>query len=225
MPGRTTPLISNYYYHVYNRSIASQPIFTCKRDYARFFELINYYKYQDFPGSFSKFKKLSRDQREDVLSRLAKSNDVFVEMICFCLMPTHFHFLLKQVKDKGVSVYLSNLQNSYTRYFNQKYERIGPLFQGPFKSVLVQTEHQLLHLSRYIHLNPYSSGIAKDSEQLESYPWSSLPEYLELKETSKMCQKDVIWASFGNLENYKNFVFDHKDYQKELERIKHLIIE
>lgn len=90
-------------------------------------------------------------------------------------MPNHFHLLLQQIRDGGITEFISKLTNSYTRYFNIRNKRIGPLFQGEFKAVHVETDEQLIHLSRYIHLNPIVSYITK---KLESYQWFSYLEYL-----------------------------------------------
>lgn len=158
------------------------------------------------------------------MDSLRQENDKLVELICFCLMPNHLHLLLSQKKDNGISKFMANLQNSYTRYFNTKHERIGPLMQGQFKAVLIEDDEQLLHVSRYIHLNPYSSFIVKDLTDLEKYPWSSLPEYLGIVSTS-ICNKQVILSYFKSVEDYKKFVFDQADYQRKLEKIKHLILE
>lgn len=139
-------------------------------------------------------------------------------------MPNHFHFLLKQVEEEGTSKFMSNFTNSYTRYFNVKNKRNGPLFQGKFKAIRIETDEQLLHLSRYIHLNPYSSYVVKTLKDLEKYPSSSFPEYLGKSQTS-LCSKEIILGQFKNLNLYKKFVFDQADYQRRLEKIKHLILE
>ena len=139
-------------------------------------------------------------------------------------MPNHFHFLLKQVANRGISKFISNFTNSYTRYFNTKNKREGALFKGKFKSVRIESDEQLLHVSRYTHLNPYSSYVIKTLEELENYPYSSLPEYLQ-RSPKGSCQKEIILDQFKNLNSYKNFVFDQANYQRELENIKHLILE
>ena len=135
-------------------------------------------------------------------------------------MPNHFHFLLKQTAEEGIAKFMSNFQNSYTRYFNTRHNRVGPLFQGPFRAVRVETDEQLLHLSRYIHLNPYSSFVVKNIKDLEEYQWSSFKEYLG-KEKG-FCQKEIVMSFFKNPQDYRKFVFDQADYQRELQKIKHL---
>jgi putative transposase len=139
-------------------------------------------------------------------------------------MPNHFHILIKQKTDNGISKFMANIQNSYARYFNTKHKRIGPLFQGQFKAVKIESEEQLLHVSRYIHLNPYSSALVKNYEELEKYEWSSLKEYLNTT-LFPFCSKDDIQEYFKKEGSYKEFVFDNADYQKRLEEIKHLILD
>ena len=220
MPTRYFPLVENYYYHVFNRGVNKRPIFKTKYDYRRFTLLIKFYNSIEYPIKFSKFMTLAKDQRNEIWNRLALEKK-HTDILSYCLMPNHFHLLLKQNTENGISKLLGNLQNSYVRYFNIKNERIGPLFQGPFKTVRVDSEEQLLHLSRYIHLNPYSSGIVKNQDRLLSYDWSSLPEYIN-KLRFSFCKKDDVLAGFKNTESYKNFVLNNADYQKELENIKHL---
>jgi len=147
-----------------------------------------------------------------------------VDIVSYCLMPNHFHFLLLQNKENGISKFMGDFQNSYVRYYNTRHDRVGPFFQGQFKAVRVQTEEQLLHLSRYIHLNPYSSSIIKSSDNLENYEWSSYPEYLD-RAKFEFCKKDSILVNFKNIEGYSKFVLDNAEYQKKLSKIKHLTLD
>jgi putative transposase len=139
-------------------------------------------------------------------------------------MPNHFHFLLRQKQDGGISKFLSDFTNSYTHYFNTRQDREGPLFKGVFKAVRIENNEQLLHISRYIHLNPYSSYLIKSLEDLTNYPYSSFLEYLGEAE-KEFCQKEIILANFSRLEDYKKFVFNQADYQRSLEINKHLLLE
>lgn len=223
MPARFVPLVNDHFYHIFNRGVNKQPIFQGVRDYKRAMGILEFYSFNP-KLRFSKFLLLSQEERNNFMDSLHKINDKLVDIICFCLMPNHFHLLLNQLKDNGISKFMANLQNSFTRYFNTKHERIGPLLQGQFKAVLIEDDNQLLHVSRYIHLNPYSSFIVKDLASLEKYPWSSLSEYLGIAST-QICEKLVILSHFKNAEDYKKFVFDQADYQRKLEKIKHLILE
>lgn len=223
MPARFVPLVNDNFYHIFNRGVNKQPIFEGIKDYRRAMEVLEFYSYTP-KLRYSKFLLLSQEERSSFMDNLRQENDKLVDLVCFCLMPNHLHLLLTQKKDNGISKFMANLQNSYTRYFNTKHERVGPLMQGQFKAVLIEDDDQLLHVSRYIHLNPYSSFIVKDLADLEKYPWSSLPEYLEMASTS-ICNKQVILSYFKSVEDYKKFVFDQADYQRKLEKIKHLVLE
>lgn len=223
MPARYCPLVTEHFYHIYNRGVNQQPIFNDRRDYKRFAILLKFYNFTDYPLRFSKFLLLSNDQRKEIWRRLEKS-DTYTDLISYCLMPNHFHLLLKQNKDKGISKFMANLQNSYTKYINLKNDRVGHLLQGQFKTVKIDSEEQLLHVSRYIHLNPYSSAVVADYQSLLDYEWSSLKEYV-LDQQNEVCVKDIILDSFNSKLKYRDFVLDNAGFQKNLENIKHLTID
>ncbi len=223
MPGRDIPLITHEIYHVFNRGVAAQPTFLNKRDFLRAQEILFFYQHQKLPFRYSKFLTLSHGVRQDILKSLTIQNELLVEIIAFCLMPNHFHLLLKQRTDNGISKYLSNFTNSYTRYLNTKNKRSGPLFQGKFKAIRVETNEQLMHLSRYIHLNPYSTYLVKTINDLENYQFSSLPEYLG-NTFNNFCAKSIILDHFNKLP-YKQFIFDQADYQRNAYQIKHMTLE
>lgn len=218
---RKIAFANNYYYHLFNRGIDRKEVFTDKREFLRAIETLKYYRFGSFKIKLSRFLKLNEEEKSQLFPKLTESK--LVEIISFCLMPNHFHFLLKQVQDNGISKFLANFTNSYTKYFNTKHERNGPLFQGLFKAVIIETDEQLVHLSRYIHLNPSTSSIV-EIDKLKGYKWSSFPEYLTLVE-EKICTSEEILGFFKNAENYEKFVFNQASYAKELHKIKHLILE
>jgi len=223
MPYRKTLLLNNNYYHIYNQSVDKISIFKYQNCLPRVLSLLNYYRFKKLPMCFSKFIKLSSKFQAKILENLEKEANLQVEIVAFCLMPNHFHLLVKQERKSGIVNYLSNFQNSYAKYFNLKYQRKGSLFKGRFESVLIQDDYQLLHLSRYIHLNPYSSGMFKEKEELISYRWSSFPQYLGT--TKGFANPKIVLGQFKNSSAYKKFVFDQADYQRELDKIKHLTLE
>ena len=188
------------------------PIFRNVFDYRRFIKTMTYYQIEGPKPKFSRFLPST--------TILNKSNKI-VEIVCYCLMPNHFHFLLKQIRDGGITEFVSKVSNSYTKYFNTKNRREGPLLQGEFKSVYVETNEQLLHLSRYIHLNPLVGYVVKD---LEDYRWSSYLEYLGIYNTD-ICAKSIIVRQFKSVDDYKRFVLDREDYGKKLEAIKHQLLD
>lgn len=223
MPYRKILFVNNYYYHIFNHALGKISIFGNLGSPTRVISLMDYYRFIKIPTSYSRFLKFPRKYQLDLLKKLRKENKQKVEIISFCLMPNHYHLILKQVKKDGIKNFTESFQSSYAKYFNIKNEKVGPVFRGRFKAVLISDDMQLLHLSRYIHLNPYSSGFVKKLEKLVSYSWSSFAQYLGLDEG--FCHSKIILNQFKNPADYKKFVFDQADYQKELETIKHLIID
>lgn len=224
MPIRKVPLITGQYYHIFNRGVAGQPTFTDLREYKRAINLMFYYKHRNPLLKYSHFLQLSSDQKNRILTEMESKDDYQASIIAYCLMPNHFHFLLRQTIDNGIAKFMANFTNSYSRYFNVKTERYGPVFQGRFKAVLIETEEQLLHVVRYIHLNPYTSYVVKSIVDLKNYEFSSLPDYLD-KRNSALVDKEIILAHFKNTSDYAKFVFDQADYQRKLETIKHYLLE
>lgn len=223
MPKRKVPLVTNHFYHVFNRSIGGAPILANKRSLGRALATLPYYRNKTTPLPFSKFLRLPYPEQMQLLKKLDTQKDHLIEVVCFCLMPNHYHLLLRQTKNGGIETFIRIFQDSYAKYFNTRYERSGPLFESRFKAVLVENEEQLIHLSRYIHLNPYTSAIVRKKKALLTYPWSSLPEYLG--HTKGFCNPGTVISMFKSPNRYKQFVLDRADYQRKLEEIKHLIFE
>jgi putative transposase len=227
MPIRKYPLVTGQVYHIYNRGVARKPIFFGKRDYERFVELVDYYRYEDYPMKFSRFNKMSPQKKCELINRRRRR---LISLISYKLMPNHFHFLVRQFKDNGISRFVRRLCGAYTNFVNIKYERVGSLFQGRFKTVLIETEAQLLHVVRYVHINAYTGFVVKDLADLESYPWSSLREYLrsntgdESALTDKT-ERESILGCFDSIEAFRRFTLNEAEYKRDFEAIKHLIIE
>ncbi|MBI2021782.1 transposase [Candidatus Daviesbacteria bacterium] len=220
---RKVVLANNQTYHIFNRAIDRQTIFNTKWEYKRAVETIKFYRFANLPFKLSQLLNLPDEDRQHTMRELNQNNERLVDIITFCIMPNHFHFMLKQLKDNGISKFIANFTNSYTKYFNTKHERKGHLFEGQFKAVLIENDEQLIHLSRYIHLNPVTSFIIK-AQDLDNYQWSSFPEYLNLT-LDNFFQKETILDYFSSIEAYKQFVYNQVKYAQELEKIKHLLIE
>lgn len=223
MPGRDIQLVNEEIYHVFSRGVNSQKIFNCDRDYCQFMDRMRYYQNYNLQECYSHFNDLSLEIKGDILNKLSQKRDFLVDIIAYCLMPNHFHFLLKQKVENGISKYMSNLTNSYTRYYNIKHKRTGPILQGKFKAVRVESDEQICHLSRYIHLNPYSAGIIDSLKELLEYPYSSLPEYVSHQKG--ICEAEIVLGQFRDIVSYRKFVFDHMDFQRNLQVIKQSILE
>lgn len=216
------PLVSGEIYHIFNRGIDKRPTFLTKRHYARAVETLRYYEHITPPIRLSKYFLLGEQKKKEVLSHI-KPDALHVDILSYTLMPNHFHLLVRQREENGISRFLSNFQNSYTRYFNTKGSRVGPLFLDQFKAVHIEDNEQLLHVHRYIHLNPISSFVVKTEAHLQAYRWSSLPEYLG--SAHGFCETSTVLGQFKTTESYKKFLFDQIEYQQSLEMIKHLILE
>jgi len=225
MPIRQPLLITGETYHIYNRSINRMPIFTTKTDKKHALFLWQYYQFADTPMSYSKLWRLSREARQQWFDKLDKGGKRRVDTLSFCIMPNHYHLLVLQKRENGISEFIHDFQVSQSLYFNLRKERQGPLFESVFKAVRMETEEQLLHVSRYIHLNPYSSFVVKNIKSLLTRPETSLPEYLTPK-SATISQPRMILRSFHrNPQEYKKFILDRADYQRSLEEIKHLSLE
>ncbi len=209
MPYRIVPFVNGEFYHIYNRGLNKQDTFTKNGDYSHFLKTLFYYQIQNPKPKFSTYR------RTKVFP--VDASKKIVEIICYCLMPNHFHLLIKQLKEGGVSEFMRKFIHSYTKYRNVKYSRQGPVFQGIFKAVRIETDEQLIHTSRYIHLNPLVSLLVKN---LELYPWSSYQEYLGL-DGNQQVAKDEILKFFKSTEDYQKFVLDQAEYGKTLELLKH----
>ncbi len=224
MPIRKTPLITGQYYHIFNRGVAKLPIFRDKYDYERMIKAIDYYRFTNNPISYSQFTEQTTSNQSEILSSLRKKAEYLVKIHTFALMPNHFHFILEQAQNNGIAHFISSLSDSHVRYFNIKYKRVGPLFQGRFKSKLIDSEVQLFHLSRYIHLDLHTNNILATLEETKKSQYSSLKDYLS-ENPRDFIDRTVVLTHFKNSKRYQQFVFSHANYQKRLGIIKHLIIE
>jgi len=209
---RKDKLVNDHFYHVFTRSIAQYRIFNNKREMSRFIESLSHYQLKSHERKFSKHIKLQDKINPDNPEKL-------VDIVAYCIMPTHIHLILKQLSENGISIFMSNVLNSYTRYFNIKHIRKGPLWEGRFKSALIKNNEYLLHLTRYIHLNPTTAFLVNKPHEWKE---SSYKEYLNTTE-QKLTNTDGLF-DFDS-DTYKKFVEDQLDYQRELGKIKSMILE
>lgn len=209
-------------YHVFSRSIANFNILNSMADYQRMLYLIKYFQLQKTPTKFSYFIALKSVQQFGFFSYLdsiTENDPKSVQIIAYCLMPTHLHFILKQLSSKGVSEFMSNVLNSYSRYFNTKHRRKGPLWESKFQNVRIENDEQLIHLTRYLHLNPVTAHL---TEQPQDWQYSSYKEYIEKTDYSFCQYNDLLTIK---PKEYHKFVMDRKSYQRELAIIKKQLIE
>jgi len=207
MPIRKIIITPGEYYHLCNRSNDKQNIFIEDRDWIRFLFIILYFQ------STENFNNLSRlithfvkhrvfNIPRDKTEKIIKNRDV--ELIIFCLMPNHFHLLVRQLKEKGVSRYMQRVQNAYAKYFNAKYKKSGHLFQGPFRIAHVKNNEQMLYLSAYIHRNCRELKHWQNKEC--QYPWSSFQDYCGKNRWGKLLEHNIISDQFPSPKDYKKFI-------------------
>lgn len=221
---RKIVLATEEVYHIFNRSIADFKIFNNDEEFIRMKYALAYFQLRTLPSKFSQFLEQDIVEREGFESHFYSTSqgiDKIVQIIAYCIMPTHIHLILKQIVENGISIFMGNLLNSYSRYFNTKHKRKGPLWEGKFKNVLVKSDEQLLHLSRYIHLNPVTAFLVDAPVR---WPFSSYQEYLSQTDNSKrICNYQGIIRI--EMPTYKKFVEDRIAYQRELAILKGLILE
>ena len=131
--------VNNYFYHIYNRGIDGRDIFNEEKDYLRFIHCL--YEFNDKRPALP-YRWLFK--KEEVLNK-KNPGELLVNILCFCLMPNHFHLILQQIIEGGITKFMRKLGTGYTMYFNEKYERSGVLFQSKFKSILIETDEYFLH--------------------------------------------------------------------------------
>ncbi len=180
---RKVALVNKQIYHIFNRGTDKRKIFLTKNDYERF--LINMKIFNDSDVGQHHLDRFDTEHPE--LNK--KSAHPLVDVLCFCLMPNHYHLLLLQREENGISKYLHKLQMGYSKYFNMLYERSGNLFQGAYKVVEVNKDSQFKYVPLYIHMNPLDliengwkekgiRNVKRGLEFLEKYRWSSLKDYI-----------------------------------------------
>lgn len=210
---RIREFAGNYYYHIFHRGIQKTKTFIDDQDYQIFIYYLQVYL-TDPMYLISKYPQLPIRLQGKNLNRE-------LELMAYCLMPNHLHFLIKLSTKDGISKLMKQILNAYTFYFNKKYDRSGPLFEGRYKAVRIPSDELLLHISRYIHLNPVVVNLVEDPE---NYKWSSYRNYLNGK-GEEIVKPQRVLSFFKTTKDYQRFVQNQIDYAKELEKIKHLIID
>lgn len=185
-------------YHIYNRGNDRRNIFLEERDYVRFLLSLLLLQSTRAPDKLDRLVTLFIRRgvlpfSEEETARMMREPHVHV--VAFALMPNHFHLLLVERKDGGISKYMQRLLISYTKYFNTKRERSGHLLQGAYQSVHIEDDAQLLHCSAYIHRNPRDLPQWRAREHL--YPWSSYQDYILGNRWSALLQHEIVWSQFS----------------------------
>lgn len=194
---RPDPFFTDGYYHIYNRGVDKRMVFQRYGHYLRFLTTIR-----------TILKTGSATQRLSYNQSLALNSKI--NILSYCFMPNHYHFLVHQIEDGGITEFMHKLDTSYTKYFNLNSHRTGRLFEYTFKAKIIESDELLLHVSRYIHLNPV---IAHLVELPQEWKWSSYREYFDI-ESHPICQTEQILSFFPAVDEYKKFIHDQIAYAR-----------
>ncbi|MBX4206446.1 transposase [Candidatus Parcubacteria bacterium] len=197
------------YYHICNRGINKQIIFHDHHDYLRFLFLILYFQspikfdhlnriIKTFSEIVGQHRVLATGYEEDMVRKRS------VELTAFCIMPNHFHLLVKEIDEGGIAAYMQRVLNAYGKYYNTKYGKSGHVFQGPYRAVHMDDDTQLLHVSAYIHRN--AREIGKWQNIYNEYPWSSCQDFTERNRWGKLVMPGIILDQFKGKTDYKKFL-------------------
>ncbi|MEK7575533.1 MAG: transposase [Patescibacteria group bacterium] len=202
---RSHNFIEGEFYHIYVHGIGGLKIFQEEKDYKRFLTLlfsangINIIPRLD--------RKIDLNLVWDIINNKINLGNPLVDIVCFSLMPTHFHLLLRERKDGNISKYLHKILVSHSKYFNIKYERRGHLFESNFHSRHIDNNDYFLVTSCYIHKNSKDLPGWKNKE--DKYPWSSYQDFISENRWQHLLKKDIIDSQFKNSKEYKNFIEEH----------------
>ena len=165
---RTSSFVPGEIYHLFNRGVDKQKIFRLTQDYQRFQRLL-YVRNSD--------KQIDLDRVKNKTLAEIDRGEPMVEIVAYALMPNHFHLLVKEITEGGISTFMQRFGTSYSMYFNKLHERSGPLMCRPFRSKLVDSDQYLRYLISYIHLNPRELFVEHNYSNLGDYPYSSFVDY------------------------------------------------
>ncbi len=212
-------------YHVLNRGVEKREIFVDVYDYKRFVEILGEFN-SDKPTHFHVIRRERRYRNLPKSIKRDKGNEL-VDIICFCLMPNHFHLLLRQKVNNGIATFMMKVCTGYASYFNKRYGRSGTLFQGRYKALLVKDDVHFSHLTCYIHSNPLKilPGKKPASELLKRYRWSSYGDFIGEPKYEKLASPKNTLDYIGGIENYKKMIDEYGENKFCPDLISELILE
>jgi putative transposase len=209
---RKTEFAKGEYYHIFNRGVDKREIFLNWDDLNRFYQSMEEFNTLEPIGSI-----YENSFRKDKLGNLVSKQEKLVDFVCYCLNPNHYHFILKQLVEKGIEKFMHRLGLGYVKYFNEKHKRSGVLFQCPYKAVHIDSNEYLLHLSVYVNLN---NKVHKLGNQVSKSSWK---EYFSNK--NLFCERETILGQFKNPEDYRKFAMNSLIGIRERKELEKLLIE
>jgi putative transposase len=194
------------FYHVYNRGTDKRKTFTENADCARFVH--DLFEFNDTAHA------PEYNRRAHVGHPMSHMREKLVDIHAWCLMPNHYHLLLSPRTENGIALFMKKVNMGYSKYFNEKYERTGSLWQGKYKKLLIERDAHFLYIPYYIHLNPldlafpeWREGKVRDAGKalayLSRYRWSSHLDYLGDKNFPSLLQRRTLQGILGSGERYE----------------------
>lgn len=218
---RKDNLVQGQIYHIYNRGVDKRDIFMDEEDRFRFIhDLFEFNDSNPSPNINNILNNKKVKSLEVGLPKIErKPRKVLVEILAFCMMNNHYHLIIRQKSENGITEFMRKLGTGYTNYFNQKHERTGALFQGRFKSVCIKNDSHLMYLPIYIHLNPLDfkfygwrekkiKNYKEAIEFLDSYIWSSYMDYTGQKNFPSLINKNFILSRVGDEKKFKKEIIN-----------------
>ncbi len=209
----------NAVYHVFNRGVDKRTVFVEDTDYLRFLHQLYSLNDEDAVVNVNYYfnpKTMTVESRP--LKKVYKQRKRLVDILAFTLMPNHYHLMLRQRVENGITKFMQKLGTGYTMYFNKKNERTGSLFQGTFKSVHITSNDHLIFLPHYIHTNPLSLnyGGLTSIDFLQRYRWSSFLDYIGVDNFQSITERDFLLEAFGGESMYRTHTENClRDYSRE----------
>jgi len=238
MPYRKQQFVNNEIYHIVLRGIDDNLIFKDKNDYYR--GIFSIYEFNTTKSVTIQSRRKIRATIKKKLDRgpasIIDERDKLVEVLAFCFMPNHFHLLVKQLKNGGITKFMSKVGTGYGRYFNKKYNRKGYVFQNRFSAIHIGDDEQLKTVFVYIHTNPTALIEPKWKEKgiksppkvikfLGDYKWSSYPDYILKKNFPSVTERNFIWRIMNGERGCKKFVEYWVKYKGEIRKFANLALE
>lgn len=195
---RKLKFVRGEFYHIYNRSVEKRNIFSDEYDVKRFLQSMDEFNTVEPIGSLYESSFLSDE------ARAKRRSKRLVNLVAYCLNPNHYHLILEELEEDGISRFIHRLSGGYTWYFNRRYKRSGVLFQGKFKAKHIMSNEYLLHLSAYINLNFKVHQLGGSAAKLVKSSWE---EYTTDK-VAQICKKKIVLDQFSTKNEYKKFALD-----------------
>jgi len=226
---------TNGIYHIFNRGVDKRKIFYNNQDYTRF--ILALYILNDSKNKYDIWSSLKFEKHKtlNILKSattgmsglpLAIRKQPLVEILCFAQMPNHYHLLVRQIQENGVSKFMQKIGAGYVRYFNEQNDRKGSLFEGSYKAVPIKTDRQLINIFNYIHTNPvelvepeWKDFKVKNKKNaidyLKNYKWSSYRDYINIPTFPVITERSFFLDLLGGEEECKKHVIDWISFKAE----------